>query len=148
MHLPHCMSRTALLSLLLLALANLAFVHCSKGNSTAAKLKRCSACQIFVRELHDQMSKSSDTKETILKQVALALPCRRCTPALVTPRYSGCDGLQVACAICRFYRAGQRHFRKGDCQTRRRFHLRCFRRCRRVDGSARMLAALLFVRCF
>jgi hypothetical protein len=77
------MSRAALLSLLLLALANLALVHCSKGNSTAAKLKRCSACQIFVQELHDQMSKSADTKETILKQVpAQALPAAAVAVAL------------------------------------------------------------------
>jgi hypothetical protein len=65
------MSRLALLSLLLLATVNLAFVQCSKSNSTAAKLKRCSACQIFVQELHDQMLKSADTKETILLQAIL-----------------------------------------------------------------------------
>ena len=63
------MRRAALLLLLLLAAVNLALVHCSKSNSTAAKLKRCSACQIFVQELHNQMLTSSDTKETILKQV-------------------------------------------------------------------------------
>ena len=67
----HRMSRLALLSLLLLATVNLAFVQCSKSNSTAAKLKRCSACQIFVQELHDQMLKSADTKETILLQAIL-----------------------------------------------------------------------------
>ena len=67
----HRMSRLALLSLLLLATVNLAFVQCSKSNITAAKLKRCSACQIFVQELHDQMLKSADTKETILLQAIL-----------------------------------------------------------------------------
>jgi hypothetical protein len=63
------MCRAQLLSLVLLIIANLTLVQCMKGNGTAAKHKRCSACQVFVQELHSQMAKSADTKDTILKQV-------------------------------------------------------------------------------
>ena len=62
------MARAALLSLVLFIVVNVTVVHCSKGNVTAAKHKRCSACQVFVQELHNQMEKSADTKDTILKQ--------------------------------------------------------------------------------
>jgi hypothetical protein len=63
------MGRALLLLFLFLIAVNLTVVHCSKGNITTAKHKRCSACQVFVQELHSQMAKSADTKDTILKQV-------------------------------------------------------------------------------
>jgi hypothetical protein len=71
-----------LLWLLLLTVANLTIVQCSKGNSTAAKHKRCSACQIFVHELHNQMAKSADTKDTILKQAMLTSNAALCPKVL------------------------------------------------------------------
>jgi uncharacterized membrane protein len=64
------MGRAVLFVFLLLAIVNLACVLGSKSNSTATKFQRCSACQIFVKELHDQMSKAANTEETILKQAA------------------------------------------------------------------------------
>ena len=73
------MARVVLLPLLLLAALGLTAVHCIKGNTTAAKFKRCSACQLFVRELHDQVFQAADTKETILKQVnAMHVPVSAC----------------------------------------------------------------------
>ena len=79
------MGRAVLLWLLLLTAANLTIVRASKGNSTAARYKRCSACQIFVQELHNQMAKSADTKDTILKQV---IPASDATPCANFPRSS------------------------------------------------------------
>ncbi len=76
------MGRAVLLWLLLLTAVNLTLVHASKGNSTAARHKRCSACQIFVQELHNQMAKSADTKDTILKQV---IPASNATPCASVP---------------------------------------------------------------
>lgn len=103
------MGRVVLLSLLLLlAAVNVTLVHCSKGNSTAAKYRRCSACQIFVQELHAQMSKSADTQETILKQVMPVWPCPPCVIAvLVKLSAAGCNGLQAARALRWLHRSGQ-----------------------------------------